>query len=420
MSTANAPKLRALELLEVRPAVDVVEAEYRRLLGYPRHHAPGERARELTEWARAWYAQHGRPWLYAREVDLEVMPAGLRLDGEEFQSPQLHAHLRDGGAMRAMLVAVSAGHACEEEARRLWEDAKPDEYFFLEMFGSAVVEHLMATLSGRLCAAADREGLAAIAHYSPGYTGWDVADQVRLHELITRGMAQPWPEKLEVLPSGMLRPKKSLLAVVGLVPSGSPGRALPSLVPCRACAFTPCAYRRAAYRHAPAQPDTVATANNRAAEPIPAAAYTTNRRALQKWSRERVRLKSRPDGTIEATFRFDGTTCSNQGLPLAFDYTVTLGPAADGRAILAADCRPAPGDEGYKSMCAYVSDPAALMDAIAREKPLLGRPLDAVLGWNRPAAPAGCFCTGESRTHKWGLALEAIHFALANSTLFSP
>lgn len=415
MSPGNSLTPRAVELLDIRPAVDVVEAEYHRLLGYPPGHAPGERVLELAQWARGWYAQHGRPWVYAREVNLDVTPGTLRLDGEEFQSRQLRAHLQEAGATRAMLVAVSAGSACEEEARRRWGDAKPDEYFFLEMFGSAIVEHLMATLSGRLCDAADREGLAAIAHYSPGYTGWDVADQNRLHELITRGMKQPWPGSLEVLPSGMLRPKKSLLAVVGLVPRDAAGRAAANLVPCRTCAFAPCAYRRAPYRHAPVRPETVATAGKHAAEAIPAA-YATNRRALQKWSRERVRLAPRPDGSIEATFRFDGTTCSNQGMPLAFDYSVRLGPAKDGHTILAADCRPSPGDEGYKSMCAYLNDPAGLMDAIAGEKPLLGRPLDAVLDWRRSSAPAGCFCTGESRTHKWGLALEAIHFALAQST----
>ncbi|HVZ65538.1 MAG TPA: hypothetical protein VG936_13295 [Lacunisphaera sp.] len=417
MSPRNSLKPGALELLDIRPAITVIEAEYHRLLGYPPGHAPGERAVELTQWARGWYAQHGRPWLYAREVNLEATPGTLRLDGEEFQSRQLQTHLQEAGATRAMLVAVSAGSACEEAARNLWESAKPDEYFFLEMFGSAVVEHLMATLSGRLCDAADREGLAAIAHYSPGYTGWDVADQNRLHELIIRGMTQPPPEPLTVLPSGMLRPKKSLLAVVGLVPRDSLARATTGLVPCRTCAFAPCAYRRAPYRHAPAQPETIAAANSRAiAASMSSAAYLTNRRALQKWSRERVRLTPRPDGRIEATFRFDGTTCSNQGMPLAFDYSVTLAPADGGHTILAAECRPAPGDEGYKAMCAYLSDPTGLMDAIASEKPLLGRPLDAVLGWNRPSAPAGCFCTGESRTHKWGLALEAIHFALANST----
>jgi hypothetical protein len=53
------------------------------------------------------------------------------------------------------------------------------------------------------------------------------------------------------------------------------------------------------------------------------------------------------------------------------------------------------------------------MQAIATEKPLLGRPLGDVLHWTRPAAPAGCHCDAASRAHKWGLALEAIHFALA-------
>ena len=67
-------------------------------------------------------------------------------------------------------------------------------------------------------------------------------------------------------------------------------------------------------------------------------------------------------------------------------------------------------------MCAYLTDDAAaLMNAIAHEKPLLGCPLDDVLTWPRAAAPSGCYCAPESRAHKWGLALEAIHFALAQS-----
>ena len=112
--------------------------------------------------------------------------------------------------------------------------AKPDEYFFLEVYGSAVVEHLVAGVSGRVCALAESEGLMAVPHYSPGYTGWDIADQGKLFELIMAGMSQPLPEPLEVLPSGMLSPKKSLLAVVashGAHPqnlAGSP----PSRPPC--------------------------------------------------------------------------------------------------------------------------------------------------------------------------------------------
>ncbi len=403
-------------LLDAHPAVHVPEAEYRRLLGYPKHHTPGERADELAEWARGWYAEHGRPWVYLREVELQVAPDSLKLDGTVFYSQQLHQHLRQAGAGRALLVAVSAGRQCEDHARRLWQESKPDEYFFLEMFGSAVVEHLVAGLSGRICGLAEPEGLRAIPHYSPGYTGWDVADQPRLFELLVRGLTQPLPESLEVLSSGMLRPKKSLLAVVGLTASPQAG---PELVPCAACSFSPCQYRRTPYRHAPVQPGTVAPLQPRRVAAAPAltpdARYTVNGRALRKWAQERVRLEPQADGTVVACFRFDGTTCSNQGRPLAFDYAVTLSGPEGGYTILASDCRPAVDDDGHTFMCSYLSDSEGLMRAIAAEKPLLGRPLDEVLQWARTAAPSGCHCTAESRTHKWGLALEAIHYALAQA-----
>lgn len=253
MTSPRHPARAGLELMDTRPAVNVAEAEYRRLLGYPPHHAPGERADELAGWARQWYAGHGRAWVYLREAELHVGDGLLRLDGMEFQSLPLHDRLQQAGAVRAVLVAVSAGRGCEEHARQLWEEAKPDEYFFLEMYGSAVVEHLVATLNGRICDLAERDGLMAVSHYSPGYTGWDVADQNRLFELITRGMTAPWPEPFEVLSSGMLRPKKSLLAVVGLAPRTGQVRESVPRVPCVACSFFPCQYRRAPYRHAPAR-----------------------------------------------------------------------------------------------------------------------------------------------------------------------
>jgi hypothetical protein len=391
--------------------VSVEEREYWRLLGYPADHEPSERARELARWARAWYAEHGRPWVYLREVELEISADPLRLDGAEFSSRELREHLVAAHARRAMLLAVSAGAACEDHARELWRESKPDEYFFLEMFGSAVVEHLVAGLNGRICDLAGQEGWVAVPHYSPGYTGWNVADQNRLHDLITRGRREPWPETLEVLASGMLRPKKSLLGVVGLTAQPPEGRDAARFIPCERCAFSPCQYRRRPYQHArqtPA-PEGVLRALT------PDARYTVSPRALQKWAEERVQLDRRADGSIEARFHFDGTTCSNLGQPLAFDYVVELSSAAEGHRVRRVSCAPTPGEEGYRSMCAYLSDAEALMGALASEQPLVGQPLDAVLRWNREATPSGCLCTPGDRAHKWGLALEAIHYTLARA-----
>lgn len=400
-----------LEVLDRPPGVEVVESEYRRLLGYPRDHVPGERSAQLAAWARQTFAEIGRPWLYLREANLELGGEPLRIDDRDFASPQLHRHLRQTGARRVVLLAVSAGAAAEERARALWADGRPDEYFFLEMLASAVVEHLVTQANARVCAFAEQHGLAAVPHYSPGYTGWNVAEQNALFDLIAGGRSIGFPEPLEVLSSGMLRPKKSLLAVIGLAAAGSADRRRLARVPCEGCAYSPCHYRRAPYRFAPAGAERVAPP-----EPAPVPArYSVNVRALRRWAEERVQLADRADGTREAVFRFDGTTCSNLGQPLAFEYRVTLAPAVDGWVIRQADCRPAPGDEGHTAMCAYVTDPDGLMRAIAGDCPLLGQPLDQVLAWRRTPAPSGCYCDAAGRAHKWGLALEAIHFALAQT-----
>ena len=56
-------------------------------------------------------------------------------------------------------------------------------------------------------------------------------------------------------------------------------------------------------------------------------------------------------------FRYEGTTCTNMGRPLQFDYRVTVGPRDEGYPIREQHCEPAAGDEGYTSMCRYLTDP---------------------------------------------------------------
>jgi len=141
--------------------------------------------------------------------------------------------------------------------------------------------------------------------------------------------------------------------------------------------------------------------------------YSLNLGALRKWSKERLRLERFPDASIKASFRYDGTTCSNMGRPLAFDYQVRLASQADQYLILELSCAPSADDVGFQSMCEYLRDGPALMSKIETEKPLLGRPLQEVLHWPRVSSPSGCYCEPEMRMHKWGLVLEVLHYALA-------
>jgi hypothetical protein len=410
-----------IELMDTFPQVDVQAAEYKRLLGYPRDAVLSGRARELAEGARGWFAEYGRPWVYARQVESVGLTNGsILLDGVTFSSPRLQKTLAEAGADGAVLVAVSAGPEVELEAHRLWREEKPDEYFFLEMLGSAVVEHLTTMTGARLCAWAESRGLAVLPHYSPGYPEWEIAQQPRLLELIrrTRG-GGALPGEIEVLDSGMLRPKKSLLAVFGLTGQTDRVRRLTDLIPCENCSFATCQYRRAPYKRAiaptelPILQSTRAGENGHALHALdPDAQYLVNAKALRRWASERLTLEERGDGTIEALFRYEGTTCSNMGRTMQFHYRVKLGPREDGYPILESHCGPASGDEGHRFMCRYMTNAEHLMVAIDHEKPLLGQKLNDVLAWQRPAMAPSCYCEPANRKHKWGLVLETIHYAL--------
>lgn len=404
-----------IEICDTSPPVSVQTAEYLRLLGYPRGWELDGRAAELAGWARDWYGRHGHPWVYARGVDsICIHDGATELENVTFSSTRLRTTLQSAAADRAVLVAVSAGPELEEEAQALWRDGKPDEYFFLEVYGSAVVEHLVTSTGARLCAWADGERAAVLPHYSPGYPEWTISEQPDLLELIRRRRGDQVP--IEVLESGMLKPKKSLLAVFGVTAHIERVRPLTELSPCDNCSFVPCQYRRSPYRRsrrstASELPLVAADAD---VNPLSAdAQYSISTKALQRWSQERLTIDRRKDGSIAALFRYEGTTCTNMGRPLRFHYHVRLGAREEGYPILEQSCGPAPGDEGYLSMCRYISDREQLMTSIAIERPLHGQPLDDVVRWTRRASPAGCYCEPESRQHKWGLVLETIHYALA-------
>jgi hypothetical protein len=416
----------SIEIADALAGVDVPQQEFTRLLGYPRGFAIEGRALELADWARAWYAEHGRPWFYARQIEsLEftgvaapsdtTRPDLIKIDGISFKSKRLHNAFEQAGAHSAIVVAVGAGPEAEEEARRLWKEEKPDEYFFLEMYASAVVEQLTTIAGARLCDWAEQRGMAVLPHSSPGYPDWDVAEQPRLLELIRQTRSEQFPSRVDAFDSGMLRPKKTQLAVFGVTRHRDRLQRLTSLVPCESCSFGPCQYRRAPYKRAP----------RTTAEPLPAPAsvldaaaqYTVNRKALQRWAEERLAIAPQSDGSMVATFRYDGTTCTNMGRPLSFIYKVKLGSRADEYPILDERCTPAEGDTGHESMCKFVEDPDRLMSAIDSEKPLIGQSLNAILKWQREPNGAGCYCEAQSRNHKWGLVLETIHYALVQKEL---
>jgi hypothetical protein len=229
------------------PAVEVAPEEYVRLLGYPRGHALSGRSLELAEWAREWYTRHGRPWIYAREAEnVEIAGGAVRIEGAPFHCQPLLNTLEKAGAHSVFLAGAGAGAEAEEEANRLWREEKPDEYFFLEVYGSAVVEHLLTAAGARLCAWAEEQGMAVLPHASPGFARWDILEQPALLRLV-QAAGHELPARLRALDSGALWPKKSLLGVFGLTRHAERVQRLTDLNPCQNCSMAGCRFRRAPY-----------------------------------------------------------------------------------------------------------------------------------------------------------------------------
>jgi hypothetical protein len=146
--------------------------------------------------------------------------------------------------------------------------------------------------------------------------------------------------------------------------------------------------------------------------------YAFPARALAKWSRERLVLAPRPDGALAASFRFDGTTCSHLGLPIAIHYELEL--SVDGEdgdrvhRIQALSCKPAPEDRGHRAMCAYLNDPSGFVCAMREAPPVEGLTLEEALLRVAPFESAGCLCEPAFRRHKWRVVLETVHYRLAS------
>ena len=405
--------------LPATPTVNVQEGEYRRLLGLPPDFLVDDQIAELMRGAREWYAVHGRPWVSSIPLlDLRIEDVAVHVDGEVLKSRELVKRMREVGATGAVLVAASAGPEAEDEARRLWQAERPAEYFFLEIYASAVVENLVTMTGAALCGWAEQREEAVLPHYSPGYATWNVSDQHALMRLVRRDGVEALRGPLDVLESGMLSPKKSQLAFFALAPKANVPQSLIGAIPCEQCAFLACQYRRVPYAkrayHNAARPGVNAyVARTHAPIPVPAAPkYAYNAKALRKWRETHLTLNFAEDGTADVGFRFDGSTCSNSGFPLAYRFGIKLGPREEGYKILDMTCVPWENDKGWLEQCSAKSNKDRMERMVTQDRPLIGKRWDEILKWDPTTEPAGCLCTPASRNHKWKIVVQTMHSAL--------
>jgi hypothetical protein len=228
-------------------AGEIEPTELNRLLGMPRGRELEGELRDRAAWARDWYARHGKPYLTARRHEVAAVATdGVTLEnGLSFASRALAEHLRRWEAHAMVGLAASAGVAVDLASDQAWKEGRPDEGYFLERFGVAVVERLVQTATLRLCRAAEETDATLTPHLSPGCGAWELEHQRILWQAIFPG-DELGPIRL--LESGGLAPKNSILAAAGVTRRQV---ALSPLDACRACDLARCKFRRTPYVGAP-------------------------------------------------------------------------------------------------------------------------------------------------------------------------
>lgn len=162
--------------------------------------------------------------------------------GDVLETPELSLAIPDigrhwGPVERVAAAVVTIGEALEQRVRALWEARELPLAVMLDSVGSGAVESLAEYVNDLLC----QEGLAAghrvTNRISPGYAGWDVADQRRLFALCPGdGVGVTLNEACFMLP------EKSITLLVG---AGPRARVDHYFTQCARCWMAGCAYRRA-------------------------------------------------------------------------------------------------------------------------------------------------------------------------------
>jgi hypothetical protein len=234
--------IAALSVLSPTPAVledlplAIDRDEVLRFQGYKKDvDVPGAEVLAIFEEALAL----GRALLVPRVVYRAIAVTGGapdRLDagGERLHIPQIG---RLWGPIEAVGAGIcTVGEALETRVRELFDARELPLAVMLDSVGSAAAESLAEFANDLLCQAGLRAGTRVTNRISPGYAGWDTAEQAALFRLCP---GEPIGVRLNE--ACFMTPGKSISWLVGIGPEA---RVDHYFTQCRRCWMRDCAYRR--------------------------------------------------------------------------------------------------------------------------------------------------------------------------------
>jgi len=147
------------------------------------------------------------------------------------------------GAIDEITAGVcTIGDALERRASELWDARELPLAMMLDSVGSGAVESLAEYVNDLLCQEGLVRGVKVTNRVSPGYGGWDVAEQRSLWRLCPAGAVG-----VTINDACFMSPTKTITILVGAGPSA---RVDDYFSQCARCWMRDCAYRRVPLRAA--------------------------------------------------------------------------------------------------------------------------------------------------------------------------
>lgn len=185
--------------------------ELRATLGYGSA-MPGAEVQALVDRVTAQALGICCPRLGFRIVEGRVEGHRMTLGGLTFDPGSIiAAQLRKGRCFAILIASVGAELDAWLHEMREGEDVVVA--YVADALGSVLAESIVACGLDRLEARMSADGLRITNSYSPGYCGWDVAEQHVLFSLLPEGFCG-----VRLCESGLMLPIKSVSAVVGIGP----------------------------------------------------------------------------------------------------------------------------------------------------------------------------------------------------------
>ena len=137
------------------------------------------------------------------------------------------------GSSSAALFLATAGPDIGEKSRRQMSDGDLLEGYISDVVGSEIVEAVADKMQEDLRLQAFASGFGITNRFSPGYCGWDVAEQHKLFSLMPDNYCG-----IELTESALMNPVKSVSGLIGI---GKEARFQPYT--CNRCDSANCIYR---------------------------------------------------------------------------------------------------------------------------------------------------------------------------------